>query len=186
MLAARLCRDPRLTANQLRVALTLLLHFHNTRSGACFPSYQQLANASCTSKTTAKRTTKKLKEMGVIDFPSNMGGRSRRNFYVFKTVSPAAPYLTRKDIRGGPFKKANGVVSGPETGSPADPHISNERSNEGSGAPSSAPSRRSQANETSTHQKLSHQEIKRRDQMVKNLKAELAKSADHMMVRKRV
>lgn len=184
-LITKLCQDPCLSAAQFRVTVALLLHFHNTRNGKCFPSYSQLAAASCTSKTTAKRTTKKLKAIDVVDVPANQGGRSRRNSYDFKTVSPADPSSRRKGVRGGPFKKLKSVVTGPETSSPADPHIPNEESKENGRVLSSASNGRSHATELSTHQKLSPEEIKRRDQRVSDLKAQLSKTAEHMSGKRR-
>jgi DNA-binding MarR family transcriptional regulator len=177
MLLAMLCEDSRLTADQFRVAVTLFLRFHNTGTGECFPSYKQLANASCTSKTTAKRTTKTLKAMGVIDFAHNKGGRSRRNFYTLKTVSPAGPLLSRKAVRGGPFTNGNGVSSGPERVSRADPHIPNEESDEVGDTPSRAPDGRSQASKREIPEKPSPEEIRRRDEALVRLKAVLNRQA---------
>src|SRR5262245_54297789 len=94
-LAVSLCRDERLSDAQFRVAIAMLLYFHNTKTGACYPSYSQLASAACTTKRTAQRTTERLKEMGVIDFERSSGGRKRRNRYMLTTVTPAQPLEQR-------------------------------------------------------------------------------------------
>ena len=179
-LAATLCGDQRLSAKQFRVAIALVLYFHNTGTGKCFPSYRQLADASCTSKTTAMRSTKKLKAMGVIEFQPNRGGRSRRNSYVFKTVAASDPLPLRNGVRSGSFQKPNGIVRGAETGSAADPHISNEKSNEVEGASLSNLNGLPQP-EIGPHAKLSPDEIKRRDQRVHALKSKLAAATNQMM-----
>jgi hypothetical protein len=185
-LAATLCGDPRLSAVQFRVFVALLLYFHNTGTGKCVPSYRQLADASWTSTTTAKRTTGKLKAMGVIDFAPNQGGRSRRNSYILKTVSLPDPLASQKGARGGPFKNGKGITGGRQTVSPADPHIPNEESNKGGGKPATDLDGHSQPRfEIETGKKLSPEEIKRRDQMVRNVKAQFAKTAERMTRRRR-
>jgi hypothetical protein len=52
-----LARDPRLSEGQFRVAYVLILYFHNTLTGECFPRYPQLAEAAHVSETTARRAT---------------------------------------------------------------------------------------------------------------------------------
>ncbi len=72
---------PRLTGNQFKVAHMLTLYFHNSKTGDCFPSYQQLADMSGTSRPTAVATIKKLQELAVIKVDGSNGGWNKRNTY---------------------------------------------------------------------------------------------------------
>jgi hypothetical protein len=72
---------PRLTGNQFKVAYMLLLPFHNSKTGKCFPSYRQLADMSDTSRPTAVTTIKKLQELAVIKVDASNGGWNKRNTY---------------------------------------------------------------------------------------------------------
>src|SRR4051812_49544142 len=83
-LVVSLCGDALLSDAQFRVAITLILGFHNTKTGDCYPSYRQLAKASNTSESTAKRATERLRTMGVLAFEKNNGGRNKRNHYSLK------------------------------------------------------------------------------------------------------
>ena len=70
-----------MTGDQFKVAYALLLHFHNSQTGSCFPSYRQLAEASGTSRATACAAINTLKKLGVVDFDPSNGGRNKRNSY---------------------------------------------------------------------------------------------------------
>jgi hypothetical protein len=83
-----LAGDDRLTDAQFRAAVALILKFHNSANGACHPSLQQWASASCLSRSTASEAASKLRQLGVISFDSSTGGRNRRNAYVVN-VRPA-------------------------------------------------------------------------------------------------
>jgi Helix-turn-helix domain len=86
--------DPRLTHAEKCVGLTLLLHFHNTKTGKCHPSLRQQAEASGANKDTVINALKKLKALGHLDFEENAGGRQVRNSYTFKTVGSDDPLAT--------------------------------------------------------------------------------------------
>ena len=65
-LAVQLCNDGRLSGDQFRVALALLFRFHNTTTGDCFPSFNQLAEVSCVSRRTVVRAVQALEAMGIF------------------------------------------------------------------------------------------------------------------------
>lgn len=130
-----LCKDTALSDAQFRVAFALVLKFHNTKTGECFPSYGQLASASGKSESTTRRTTEKLKAIGVIEFERSNGGRNHRNSYVLKRVSGADPLPDETVAPADPLETEmvspavpNPVTSGPLRVSPADPHISKKES----------------------------------------------------------
>jgi DNA-binding MarR family transcriptional regulator len=102
-LITALAEDSRFTDGQFRVAAVLILRFHNTATGDCFPSVSQLAKAAGVSETTVRRATGGLREIGLIHFEESNGGRSRRNTY------------TLKGSTSGPFRSGNPVASGPFT-----------------------------------------------------------------------
>ncbi len=132
-IATALCADARLSHAQFRVAAALLFDFHNTKTGECFPSYPQLAAASRTSETTAKRTTEKLKAMGVVDFERTSGGRNKRNRYSLKTVSPADGLDDETvspadgfESEKGPLVHEKGPLGTDKGSAIADPHKTHE------------------------------------------------------------
>jgi hypothetical protein len=84
----KLAADKRLTDAQFRAAVTLLLKFHNTGNGLCYPSLRQWADASTLGRSTCSEAAGRLREIGVIDFDANTGGRKRRNAYTVN-VRPA-------------------------------------------------------------------------------------------------
>jgi hypothetical protein len=90
-LICRLASDGKLSHAQFRVATVLLLHFHNTATGECYPSYRQLAAKAQVTKKAAIVATQVLKDMGIIYFAKNNGGRCCRNTYIVKRVSPVPP-----------------------------------------------------------------------------------------------
>ncbi len=156
-----LCKDPRLSAKQFRVAVTLILRFHNTKTGKCCPSYGQLAEAANVSKSTAARAVKRLRQMGVVDFAPNDGGRSRHTFYILKKVSPVAPL--------GEARVGKAVARGTAAVPPVAPQRTQERTQEG-GAPSRSPSGRAQAAEEKDPRpplKIRNQQIARARQIMK-------------------
>lgn len=79
---------PRMSGDQYKVAAALLLYFHNTGTGNCFPSYRQLATASGTSPATAVAAIKWLEREGWIAVQRSDGGRNKRNTYCIN-VRPA-------------------------------------------------------------------------------------------------
>ena len=58
-----------LTGDQFKVAHALLLRFHNSQTGKCYPSYRQLAEVTGTSPPTAVAALKNLKALGVVVSP---------------------------------------------------------------------------------------------------------------------
>jgi hypothetical protein len=129
-LVTRLCADSRLSGDQARVAVALILHFHNTGNGACFPSMTQLAEASCTTKRTVQRAIAVLEAMGVLTVDRTDGGRNRRNTYFIETVSPAPPSVTFAEVTTVSPAPLNGVTSAPLTVSPAPPLLSRNKPQE--------------------------------------------------------
>jgi DNA-binding MarR family transcriptional regulator len=99
-LICRLASDGKLTHAQFRVATVLLLHFHNTTTGECYPSYRQLAEKAKVTKKVAVAAIHRLMEMELISFAPNNGGRCRRNSYIVKTVSSVPP-LRRERVSPG-------------------------------------------------------------------------------------
>jgi hypothetical protein len=91
-LATAMCLDQKLAHAELRIALVMLLHFHNSASGALFPSRRQIGEATGCSKRTVERTTKKLRKLSYIDFNAVTGGRGRHNSYTFKRATPEHPF----------------------------------------------------------------------------------------------
>jgi hypothetical protein len=139
-LVSALCADPRLSGDQLRVAVALLFTFHNTKTGKCCPSHHQLAKASATCETTSKSAIKKLKAMGVIEFEPNNGGRSKRNRYTVNGVSsgqenhsPSGPFQQENQSPSGPLASRPADPLAAETSRPADPHRTQEIIKPGNG-----------------------------------------------------
>jgi hypothetical protein len=132
-LAVSLCGDARFSDAQVRTAVALLFVFHNTETGACYPSLAQLGEASCTSKRTAVRTVQKLRAFGYGNFESTAGGRNKRNTYSFKRVSPAHPLTSETVSPAHPLEgetvppaHPRGATSAPLTVPPAHPLLTQE------------------------------------------------------------
>lgn len=89
---------PVLSGDQFKVAHVLILHFHNTLTGQCFPSYLQLAAKAGRSKWCAMRATHRLRDLGVIAFAESNGGRNRRNTYRLLKCSASAPFNSEKGL----------------------------------------------------------------------------------------
>lgn len=116
-------RDPRFTPAECNVAGALILYFHNTTTGACYPSYAKLAERSLTSKSTAKRTTKKLQDLGYIEIERSNGGCNRRNRYVL-VEGPLLDHASPKRSLTGPSADQYGVAGGTRMEPRMDPQIS--------------------------------------------------------------
>jgi DNA-binding transcriptional MocR family regulator len=87
-LVTKLAADKRLTDAQFRAAVTLLLKFHNSRTGLCYPSLRQWADASTLGRSTVSEAASRLRDIGVIAFEASSGGRNKRNAYTLN-VRPA-------------------------------------------------------------------------------------------------
>jgi hypothetical protein len=87
-LVTTLAADKRITDAQFRAAVTLLLKFHNSGTGLCYPSLRQWADASTLGRSTVSEAASKLRDIGVIAFEASSGGRNRRNAYTLN-VRPA-------------------------------------------------------------------------------------------------
>lgn len=124
-LVVELCGDITLNAGEKVVATILVLHFHNTVTGECFPSLTKLAEMSGVSKSTARRAVYQLRRAGVITFARNNGGRNRRNQYTFERVSELHPLASDAAKRVSPVAQ-KGSAGETKRVSPADPHISQE------------------------------------------------------------
>jgi len=109
--ATTICGDGRFTGDECRVLTVLILKFHHTKSGDCFPSYRQLATAAATSRRTAQRATAKAKLLGYISFEENAGGRQMRNAYSLETVTPARPLETETVTPARPCDACDGDVT---------------------------------------------------------------------------
>ena len=55
-----------LTAKMLAVLEALLYHFHNARSGLCFPSYETIATAADCDRSTVAEAIKTLEDVGIL------------------------------------------------------------------------------------------------------------------------
>lgn len=106
-IAVTMCADGRLSDAQFRVGVALVLYFHNTKTGACFPSYRQLAEASHTSQGTVLRAIKALEKAEWIVAERSDGGRNKRNAYTIKHSTGGAfedentPLAEQKHSTGG-------------------------------------------------------------------------------------
>jgi hypothetical protein len=87
-LITNLAADKRLTDAQFRAAVALILKFHNSTNGACYPSLRQWADASTLGRSTVSEAASRLRDLGVIAFDASSGGRNRRNSYTVN-VRPA-------------------------------------------------------------------------------------------------
>jgi DNA-binding MarR family transcriptional regulator len=102
-----------LSGEQFKAAFMVIFQFHNSKTGALFPSYTQIAAAANVSKSTAIRTIKVLEAHGVLLVDRTDGGRNQRNNYVLQTVPPEDPI------------EANSSTDGPPEVSPTDPRSVN-------------------------------------------------------------
>ena len=57
-----------LTAKMLAVLEALLYHFHNARSGLCFPSYETIATAADCDRSTVAEAIKTLEDVGILSW----------------------------------------------------------------------------------------------------------------------
>jgi hypothetical protein len=76
-----ICADQRFSHGEVRAAVTMAIYFHNTQSGALFPSREQVAEQACVSKNTVIATTRKMKRFGYVHYEQSHGGRNERNTY---------------------------------------------------------------------------------------------------------
>jgi hypothetical protein len=105
-----------LSDGEFRVAVALILYFHNTLSGECFPSIRQLAEASNTSHGTASRAVHRLKAIGVLSLIQSNGGRCQRNTYTLGNLPPVEgieggnlpPVGQKPSTRGNPRVSTRG------------------------------------------------------------------------------
>jgi hypothetical protein len=112
-----LAADKRLTDAQFRAAVTLLLKFHNSGTGLCYPSLRQWGEASCLGRSTVSEAATKLRAIGVIDFEASSGGRNRRNAYSLnvrpaeqkrsptRTALNTSKYINRERKKTGMFSQ---------------------------------------------------------------------------------
>jgi DNA-binding transcriptional MocR family regulator len=129
-LVVHLSADCRLSAWQRLVGIVLLMHFHNTQTGACFPSIPMLAEMSGVSQDTARRAVHSLKSFGYLHFNKNNGGRNRRNEYTFKTLA-GAPGFNDDDSNKPSHASDKTLAVQPEKPShPSEGHISKNRTQE--------------------------------------------------------
>jgi hypothetical protein len=54
------------TAKALKVCIALLMTFHNTRTGLCFPSYEAIAEAADRNRDTVAEAIKMLEDAGIL------------------------------------------------------------------------------------------------------------------------
>jgi len=57
-----------ITAKAFAVLEALLWHFHNARSGLCFPSYETIAEAAGCARSTVAECIKALEEAGILSW----------------------------------------------------------------------------------------------------------------------
>jgi DNA-binding transcriptional MocR family regulator len=102
----KLAQDDRLTDAQFRAAVVLLLKFSNSKTGQCYPSLRQWAEASCLGRSTVSEAATKLRDLGVISFEASNGGRNRRNCYRLN-VRPAEAKRSPSRTPLNPYKYFN-------------------------------------------------------------------------------
>ena len=56
------------TAKALSVLEALLWHFHNAKSGLCFPSYETIAEAAGCARSTVAEAIKALEDVGILSW----------------------------------------------------------------------------------------------------------------------
>ena len=60
------------TAKALSVLEALLWHFHNAKSGLCFPSYETIAEAAGCARSTVAEAIKALEDVGVLSWVNRL------------------------------------------------------------------------------------------------------------------
>jgi Helix-turn-helix domain len=91
-LIERMGMDGRLSHADFRTLAMLLFSFHNTKTGQCNPGHERLAQASATSKSTARAAIENGEALGYLAATKSRGGRCRSNHYKFnETCRPSAP-----------------------------------------------------------------------------------------------
>ena len=109
------------TAKTLQVLEVLLWHFHNAKSGACFPSYEAIAAKAGCARSTVNLAIKALEGAGILSWVNRLirqylpernasGIRSYRyrvirisNAYVFQDpqASPARTFPSKSENQAG-------------------------------------------------------------------------------------
>ncbi|MGH6824361.1 helix-turn-helix domain-containing protein [Methyloceanibacter sp.] len=147
---AAIVTDLRLTHAERVIGATLLLYFHNTQTGRCFPSYPQLAEKAGVTENTAKRAVSRMKAFGHVEFEKNTGGRNRRNEYLFDlTISPAIPFSDGNGIISDTLSSEKPYRQRSETVSPgAQNRIASDTRNYPGESPSETPSERARSRST--------------------------------------
>ena len=94
----RLMADTALSASAKCVAATLLLKFHNTKTGQCNPSFAAIAKTIGRSRRTIFPAIAELRDSGWITVESTKGGSSSNTNHFdfdFGRVSPRHPHRCR-------------------------------------------------------------------------------------------
>ena len=60
------------TAKALSVLEALLWHFHNAKSGLCFPSYETIAEAAACARSTVAEAIKALEDVGILSWVNRL------------------------------------------------------------------------------------------------------------------
>jgi hypothetical protein len=124
--------DERMSEAQRLGAIALLVHFHNTMTGECFPSLDQWAKSFGVWKSTAVRTAAKMEQLGYMTADHSDGGRNKRtSYHIKKTVAPV-DRLGEETV--APVDRAC-RTSGPARVAPADPQVSRELNPENEASP---------------------------------------------------
>ncbi len=91
-----------LTAKTLEVLKTLLWHFHNAQSGACFPSYETLAAEARCARSTVAKAIKTLKTAGILAWVNRLVRKrvperdlSRKLSYQYRVFRTSNAYVFR-------------------------------------------------------------------------------------------
>ena len=108
-----MCLDRLLTHADCRVAIAMLLYFHNSTSGALYPSRRQVAELLDMKVKTVRRATEKMKALKYLDYERGSGGRSRHNNYVFKRRTSGTRFEKNKGDIWDPLMMKKGVIRDP-------------------------------------------------------------------------
>jgi Iron dependent repressor, N-terminal DNA binding domain len=171
----------------------MLARFYFYDTGKCVVGRVELAERYHVSKASVHDALKQLRARGYLTWDKSTGGRSKKIDYTI--LRDRLPFRKQKGQSVSSIRK-NGREKGrlsDEVGRSPTPHT-DSRTPQGllrkqlalrPLTPSSVPERRSQAAEIETREKLSPEEIKRRDEVLSKLQAQFAKTAERMTRRNR-
>jgi hypothetical protein len=132
-LVTAICADKRFSHGEVRAAVAMIIYFHNTQSGALFPSRAQVAEQACVGKDVVINATRKMRRFDYLHYEQSHGGRNERNTYHLRKRSENPTVLktetvVKSDTGGRKIRHARVVKS--------DSHIPLESTLRGKALPS--------------------------------------------------